>query len=57
MAQTFVVCTNCKAIFPSPIRFGDRKSFETSKLEGNAVTCPKCRATVPCNKENMIFKE
>ena len=57
MAQTFVVCMNCKAIFPSPIGFGDRKSFETSKLEGNIVTCPKCGATVPCNKENMIFKE
>jgi DNA-directed RNA polymerase subunit RPC12/RpoP len=57
MAQTLVVCTNCKAIFPSPIGFGNRKSFETSKLKGNTVKCPKCGATVPCNKENMIFKE
>ena len=57
MAQTLVVCKKCKAIFPSPIAFGDRKSFETSKLEGNTVNCPKCGAMVPCNKENMIFKE
>ncbi len=57
MAQTLVVCTNCKAIFPSPIAFGDRKSFETAKLEGNTTTCPKCGVVVPCNKENMIFKE
>ena len=57
MAQTLVVCTRCKAIFRSPIAFGDRKSFETSKLERNAVRCPKCGAIVPCDKENMIFKE
>lgn len=57
MAQTLVVCKNCSAVFPSPIAFGDRKSFETSKLEENTVTCPKCGAVVPCNKENMIFKE
>ena len=57
MAQTLVVCTKCKAMFPSPIGFGDRKSFETSNLKGNAVRCPRCGATVPCDKENMIFKE
>ena len=57
MAQTLVICTNCKAEFPSPIAFGDRKSFEASKLEGNTTTCPRCGAIVPCNKENMIFKE
>ncbi len=57
MAQTLVVCKNCSAVFPSPIAFGDRQSFETSTLEGNTVTCPKCGAVVPCNKENMIFKE
>ena len=57
MTQTFVICTNCRAVFPSPIAFGDRESFETSKLEKNTVTCPKCGAVVPCNKENMIFKE
>jgi len=57
MAQALVICKNCSAIFPSPIAFGDKKSFETSTLEGNMVRCPKCGSIVPCNKENMIFKE
>lgn len=57
MTQTLLICMNCKAVFPSPIAFGDRKSFETAKLERNTTTCPKCGAVVPCNKENMIFKE
>lgn len=57
MAETLVVCTNCNKIFKSPIAFGDRKSFETATLSGNAVSCPHCRKTVPCNKENMIFRE
>jgi len=57
MAQTLVVCKQCSAVFPSPIVFGDRESFETSTLIGNIVTCPKCGSAVPCDKENMIFKE
>lgn len=57
MAETLVVCPNCKEIFKSPIAFGDRKSFESSTLVGNIVNCPKCGQMVPCNKENMIFKE
>jgi len=57
MAETLVICTHCKAMFPSPIVFGDRKSFQTSTLKGNTVTCPECGTIVPCNKENMIFKE
>jgi len=57
MSQTLIVCSKCKAMFPSPIAFGDKKSFETSTLVGNKVTCPKCGNSVPCNKENMIFKE
>jgi len=57
MSQTLVVCTQCKAVFPSPIAFGDRQSFESARLLGNTVTCPKCGDMVPCNKENMIFAE
>ena len=57
MAQTLVVRKQCSAVFPSPIAFGDRESFETSTLTGNTVTCPKCGSVVPCNKENMIFRE
>ncbi len=57
MAETFVVCQNCKKIFKSPIAFGDRKSFESATLLGNTVSCPNCGRMVPCNKENMIFKD
>lgn len=57
MAQTLVVCKKCSAIFPSPIAFSTRKSFELARLERNTTNCPKCGAVVPCNKENMIFKE
>ena len=56
MAQTLVVCKKCNAIFPSPMQFGDRQSFETSTLKGNTVSCPKCGNMVPCEKENMIFQ-
>jgi DNA-directed RNA polymerase subunit RPC12/RpoP len=57
MGQTLVVCEKCSAIFPSPIAFLDRGSYETATLSGNMVNCPKCGSMVPCNKENMIFKE
>ncbi|GJL58109.1 MAG: hypothetical protein NPIRA03_09660 [Nitrospirales bacterium] len=57
MAETLIVCPNCKKIFKSPISFGDRKSFESAMLAGNTVNCPQCRQRVFCNKENMIFKE
>lgn len=57
MPKTLVVCPACKEIFNSPIAFGDRKSFESSKLKGNVVNCPKCGSIVSCNKENMIFRE
>ena len=57
MAETLVVCTNCKEIFKSPIAFGNRKAFETATLVGNTVNCPKCGKIVACNKENMIFSE
>ena len=57
MAETLIICPKCKFIFKSPIAFGDRKSFESSKLEGNIVSCPNCKSIIPCNKENMIFKE
>lgn len=57
MPETLVVCTKCKAEFPSPISFNDRKSFETSMLSENVTTCLMCGATISCNKENMIFKD
>jgi hypothetical protein len=57
MPETFVICPNCKEIFKSPIAFGNRKAFESATLIGNTTNCPKCKQIVPCNKENMIFKE
>jgi transposase len=57
MAKTSVVCSVCRHVFPSPIAFGSRKSFETATLIGNVVTCPKCGSPTPCNKENMIFED
>ena len=43
MAETLVVCPNCKEIFKSPIAFGDRTSFESATLAENIVNCPKYR--------------
>lgn len=57
IAKTVVICTQCSAEFPSPIAFGDRKSFETSILSGNTTTCPNCSSIIPCNKDNMRFIE
>lgn len=57
MPKTLVVCPKCKKIFNSPIAFGDRTSFESSKLEGNVVNCPQCGSIISCNKENMTFQE
>ncbi len=57
MAETKIICPKCGAVFNSPIAFGNRKSFESAILAGNVTNCPKCYAMIPCNKENMIFKD
>jgi hypothetical protein len=57
MGKTLIVCNKCSAIFPSPIAFASRKAFDSAYLSGNVTTCPKCRSTIPCNKENMIYKD
>lgn len=51
-----IQCLNCKTWFTSPIFFGDINSFDASQLSGNTVTCPKCRKSTGCNKENMRVK-
>ena len=50
-------CEHCGEWFPSPIAFGDTKSFDTSKLIGNRVTCKHCGQWTECNKENMRLRE
>jgi hypothetical protein len=48
-----VQCGDCGHWIPSPIGFGDDKSFDTAKLIGNRVRCPKCGEWTSCNKQNM----
>ncbi len=55
MASCRIHCLKCKAVFNSPIQFGDAESFFTSTLIGNKVQCPKCGEWTDCNKKNMRF--
>lgn len=56
-AETLLVCTHCRAIFPSPISFDSREIFESINIIPSNVTCPKCKVTTICSKENIIFYE
>ena len=50
-------CSNCNKWFPSPIQFGDAKSFFSSYTSGNKAQCPNCRLMTDCNKDNMLFDQ
>jgi len=46
---------HCESLFDSPIQFANKDAFFTSSLIHNALTCPSCKKTTGCNKNNMIF--
>jgi hypothetical protein len=50
-------CKICEQEHKSPIAFGDKKSFESSKLVNNAFQCPKTGKMAGYNKEDMFWKE
>jgi len=55
--NTYVVCRNCKNPFPSPIQFGDKKSFKTSTIENNTTICPTCNRKTIFGKKDLLQSE
>lgn len=53
VTEVQIRCSHCKKWIPSPIGFGDQRSFDSSTLLGNIVQCSKCGKMTGCNKENM----
>jgi hypothetical protein len=50
-------CKICGENHPSPIGFGDKKSFETSTLENNSYQCPKTGKSAVYDKKDMFWKD
>jgi len=46
-------CQHCRNWFPSPIWFGDSKSFDTSTLFANQAQCQHCGKMTGCDKKNI----
>ena len=53
----FFKCKNCGELHPSPIGFGDKKSFDTSQLIGNGFQCPKTGKMSTYDKKDMVWKD
>ncbi len=50
-------CKVCGEEHKSPIAFGDKKSFESSVLVGNAFQCPKTGKVAGYDKKDMFWIE
>ena len=50
-------CKICGKEHPSPIGFGDKKSFETSSLNNNGFQCPETGKIATYDKKDMFWKE
>jgi hypothetical protein len=50
-------CKSCGKEHLSPIAFGDKKSFESTTLEGNQFQCPKTGKMGLYDKKDMFWKE
>jgi len=50
-------CKICGEEHHSPIAFGDKKSFQSSTLNGNSFQCPKTGKLERYNKKDMLWKE
>lgn len=53
----FFKCKSCRSLHPSPIAFGDKKSFDTATLQGNQFQCPKTGKMDSYDKKDMIWKD
>ncbi len=50
-------CKVCGGVHPSPIGFGSKESFDTSKMLGNSFDCPPIGQSAIYDKEDMFWKE
>jgi len=49
-------CGHCRAVFPSPVAFGDIESLESAIASGLQASCPSCGQMVNCNDKNMMWQ-
>jgi len=50
-------CKACGKEHLSPIGFGDKKSFETTRLEANSFQCPETHRSDSYDKKDMYWKD
>jgi len=50
-------CKSCGDEHPSPIGFGDRRSFETSSLMNNGFQCPVTGQMASYDKKDMVWRD
>ncbi len=53
----FFKCKSCGGVHPSPIAFGDKKSFDTARMSGNGLQCPKTGKMDTYDKKDMLWKD
>ncbi len=53
----FFKCKSCGQLHPSPIAFGDKKSFDTSTMQNNQFQCPKTSKMASYDKKDMVWKD
>lgn len=53
----FFKCKACGNLHPSPIAFGDKRSFDTATLKGNSFQCPQTGKMATYDKKDMIWKD
>lgn len=53
----FFKCKSCGQLHPSPIAFGDKKSFDAASLSGNGLQCPKTGKMDTYDKKDMVWKD
>ena len=53
----FFKCKSCGKLHPSPIAFGDKKSFDTATLTRNSFQCPTTGKMDTYDKRDMSWKD
>lgn len=56
MASVMIKCPKTGKLVPTGISM-DKKSFETAKLENNAVGCPACGGNHTWSKKDAVLKD
>ena len=52
--KTYAKCRHCAKVFPSFIQFENEKAFDTSNVEGNQMSCPRCNKMTIVDKKDLI---